>query len=535
MKDEHRLLLAFALSFVVLFAFQYYYTRFYRSSYPAQPAQENPQALPQKTVNPPPEESVWKRELGAPLPSTFFHTSFFFTFTQPNYRAEIVGNKLSSWVLSRYRSELSPHSPPVEICTSSAPCVEWGFMGGNKETLFPVTIVVNPTPQPTISYQYRFPGGTGEIQIRPFSPYSLLLTFTASEEVEVRPYLKLFPLTGEPDLPQNLALKFHRYGELRTIKGKDLEKNLLLEASLDWILWDGKYFAVGWLFPLHSRPNNLTITASPPLTGATLLPLLLPGANTFTVEFVGIPKEFRLLRTLSGDLDRILDFGWSGFLARPLAALLHFFYGLFRNYGIAIIVLTFLVRLLLYPLTFKSFHSMQQLARLRPRIEEIQKKFKNDPRRLQEELIKLYRSEKVNPFSGCLPLILQLPVFIALYNVLLISVELRHAGFILWIRDLSAPDTLYTLTFLGLPLPVRPLPIAMGITTYLQQKLSPSPQTLDPAQKIIFSIMPLFLTIVSYGFPSGLVLYWFVSNLFSIGQQWWMMRKLVPNHSFTSQ
>jgi YidC/Oxa1 family membrane protein insertase len=292
------------------------------------------------------------------------------------------------------------------------------------------------------------------------------------------------------------------------------------------LVWDGKYFAIGLLFPTLPSPPKFRVTAEPPLKGVTLVPLVFPAGTTITVKFVGLPKEFKLLRILSDSLDRILDFGWSGFLARPLTALLHFFYALFHNYGVAIIVLTLLVRLLLYPLTFKSFQSMQKLARLRPRFEEIQKKYKDDPRRLQEELLKLYRSEKVNPFSGCLPLLLQLPVFIALYNVLLVSVELRHAPFLLWIRDLSAPDTLFSLSLFGFSLPFRPLPLAMGITTYIQMKLSPSPQTIDPVQRTMLNIMPIFLTIISYSFPSGLVLYWFVSNLFSIGQQWWMMKKL---------
>lgn len=520
MSDEHRrLLLAFFLSFLVLFIFQLYTTR---STPPHSPPPSSSPSPPSPITAP---SSLPPPSLSSPPPS--FPS---FTLTHPTYSALLSGPSLTQWSLHHYRTTLNPESPEVSLCPKETPCARLGFVR-NREILFPYEILSPSSTSPTITLRYP---GEGEIRITSNPDYTLRIEFSTPDASALQPSITLYPLSEEPDLLSHLSLKLHRYGELSTVKGKELSNPLRIEGNPDWVAWDGKYFAIGVLFRDALYRGNLEIQGDPPLEGITLLFPPLQG-TPLTLEFFGIPKEFRLIRTFPRELDRLLDFGWSGFLARPLASLLHFFYGILHNYGFAIILLTILVRLLLYPLTYKGFHSMQKLSQIRPKLEEIQKRYKDDPRRLQEELLKLYRTEKVNPFSGCLPLLLQLPVFIALYQVLLVSVELRHAPFGLWIRDLSSPDTLFTLRPFGLSLPFRPLPLAMGITTYLQQKLSPSPATLDPAQRMIMNIMPVFLTIISYGFPSGLVLYWFISNLFSIAQQWWMMRSLAPQEEKGSQ
>jgi YidC/Oxa1 family membrane protein insertase len=194
------------------------------------------------------------------------------------------------------------------------------------------------------------------------------------------------------------------------------------------------------------------------------------------------------------------------------------------NYGVAIILLTILVRLVTMPLTNKQMRSMERMRQVQPKLKEIQEKFADDRQKQSEEMMKLYRSEGVNPLGGCFPMILQLPVFIGLFFALRSSIELRHAPFVGWIHDLSAPETLFTIP--GLDLPVRVLPLVMGLSMVLQQKITPQP-TIDPAQaRMMMTIMPIMMTVLFYKFPSGLVLYWFVSNILAITHQLVIGRKI---------
>jgi YidC/Oxa1 family membrane protein insertase len=187
---------------------------------------------------------------------------------------------------------------------------------------------------------------------------------------------------------------------------------------------------------------------------------------------------------------------------------LKLFYQISHNYGIAIIILTIIVRIPFIPLVNKGQQSMKKLQEIQPRMAEIKEKYKNDPQRMQREVMELYKKHKVNPMGGCLPI----PVFFALYKVLLISIELRGAPFMFWIHDLSAKDPSYI------------LPIVMGITMVIQQKMTPS--SMDPAQQKMMMIMPVVFTFMFLSFPSGLVLYWLVNNLLSIGQQFYANKKL---------
>ena len=200
------------------------------------------------------------------------------------------------------------------------------------------------------------------------------------------------------------------------------------------------------------------------------------------------------------------------------------------NYGVAIILLTLLLRVILTPLTLKQMISMKanagKMAALQPKIKEIQARYPDDAQRRNEATMALYREEGVNPlamFSGCFPMLLQLPVFIGLYYALQASISLRHAPFALWIDDLSSPETLFLIP--GIDLPVRALPLLMGASMILQQKLTPTP-SVDPAQaRMMLIAMPVLFTALLYGFPSGLVLYWFVSNMLGIAQQVWINRR----------
>lgn len=232
------------------------------------------------------------------------------------------------------------------------------------------------------------------------------------------------------------------------------------------------------------------------------------------------PKEIDRLNALGHNLSKAIDFGWFDPIAKPLLYLLKFFYRYLHNYGVAIIVLTVLIKLAFWPLAHKSAQSMKTMQKLQPKMAKLKEKYGDDKERLNKELMHLYRTYKVNPMSGCLPMLLQIPVFFALYKVLLQAIELRHAPFALWINDLSAPDRLMVgvhIPYLG-GIPV--LTLLMGISMYFQQKLSPS--SLDPTQARMMQFLPVIFTFMFINFPSGLVLYWLVNNVLSIVQQYYV-------------
>jgi YidC/Oxa1 family membrane protein insertase len=259
-----------------------------------------------------------------------------------------------------------------------------------------------------------------------------------------------------------------------------------------------------------------------------------PGTNSF-ILYAG-PKKYDSLKKLNVGFEHIIDFGFFSVIAMPLFWLLKFFYKFIGNYGWAIILLTIIVRIPFIPLVNKSQKSMKKMQELQPRMAEVKEKYKKDPQRLQKEMMEIYKKHKVNPVGGCLPMLLQIPVFFALYKILMITIELRGAPFMLWIKDLSAPDTLFGHIPSGIPLiggfAVGPLPIVMGITMIIQQKMTPT--SMDPAQNKMMMLMPIVFTFLFLNFASGLVLYWLMNNIFSIAQQFYANRKLAKEAAQTS-
>lgn len=229
---------------------------------------------------------------------------------------------------------------------------------------------------------------------------------------------------------------------------------------------------------------------------------------TTSAEFSGYigPKNYKDLKAIAPKLTDVVEYGIITFFAKPLFLLLSWLFGIFANWGWAIIGLTLIVRIILYPLTYKGMVSMQKLKDLAPKMKEIQTKYKGDAQKMQLHIMELYKKHKVNPMGGCLPLLLQIPVFFAIYRVLYNAVELKDAAWLLWIKDLSAMDPYFI------------LPILMGGSMYLQQKLSPTTFS-DPMQEKVFKFLPLVFTIFLITFPAGLMLYWTVNNIFSIIQQ----------------
>lgn len=261
--------------------------------------------------------------------------------------------------------------------------------------------------------------------------------------------------------------------------------------------------------------------------------IIAPGKvlTTTTRLFAGA-KETALLDNYKEQygitlLDRAIDWGWFYWFEKPLFYLLNWLFEMVGNFGVAIIIMTFIVRGIMFPIAQKQFASMAQMRAVQPKMKKIQEKHKDDKQKQQQEIMKLYKDEKVNPLAGCLPIFLQIPIFFALYKVLMLSIEMRHEPFTLWIKDLSAPDPLTPVNLFGL-IPFDPpsflavgiLPILMGITMHYQFKLNP--QQMDPMQQQIFGLMPWILVFIMAPFAAGLQLYWTVSNLLTIAQQKWL-------------
>lgn len=238
-----------------------------------------------------------------------------------------------------------------------------------------------------------------------------------------------------------------------------------------------------------------------------------PGQSlTFATRLYFGPKDFDILKAQGSRLEEVIDFGWFSALAKPLLHTMKFFYRYTHNYGIAIIIITVILKLLFFPLTHKSYKSMKEMQVLQPKMAALKEKFKNDRDAMNKAVMELYKTHKVNPMGGCLPMVIQIPVFFALYKALMFSIELRHAPFMLWIQDLAGKDPYYV------------TPIVMGVTMFIQQKMTPS--QMDPMQQKMMLALPVVFTFMFLNFPSGLVLYWLVNNILTIAQQAYINKSL---------
>jgi len=292
-----------------------------------------------------------------------------------------------------------------------------------------------------------------------------------------------------------------------------------------WVAILQHYFFSAWL-PKNGMPREFfarRIEDGLYAAGVTVpVGAIAAGASaSVTVPFYTGPEEQEKLAKIAPGLELTIDYGWLTVIAVPLFWVLAWLYQWVGNWGVAIILLTVIIKLLFYPLSAASYRSMARMRVLAPKLQKLKDQYGQDRQRLQQAMMEMYKSEKINPLGGCMPIVVQIPVFIALYWVLLASVELRHAPFMLWIDDLAAPDTLFGIWF-GMPIGL--LPILMAATMWVQTLLNPEPP--DPVQARIMKIMPIVFSVFFFFFPAGLVLYWLVNNVLSIAQQWQITRVL---------
>ncbi len=329
---------------------------------------------------------------------------------------------------------------------------------------------------------------------------------------------------------ENSITKVVKYKKSKLIKLKPYKE---YPADCNWIALENRYFVISVLNNAQFENLFISKTGTEGLVKAVLNKNIVLSGNEkklISFDFYIGPKIYNKLVKLGYGLENVIDFGFFSSLSKLAFFSLKFFYSITKNYGISIIILTIVVQIITFPLTLKSYKATRAMKLLQPKIKEIQIKYKNDPKRLNAEIMYLYRSQKVNPLGGCLPMLLQLPIFWALFTTLRNAYELKKASFFLWINDLSSPDLLFSLS----GFPVRVLPFLMGLTMLIQQKIT-GVSSADPTQKTLVYLLPLMFTVIFWNFPSGLVLYWFTNSIISLVIQLAIILRQQPHMETTSE
>jgi YidC/Oxa1 family membrane protein insertase len=472
------------------------------------------------------------------------------TVDTPFYQAKISENGavIYSFLLKKYHEKVQKDSPLKQVLLDDQTLGigQVGFSGkslaGLEGAVFTADLQsdraqVNNGPM-GINFSWRSPDGVVIEKTYQFTPDSyaldLLVTVKNGSDRSIQDRVFVALNSQAPVGKRRYAFEgpsAYINNKLEEIDVKKIKDKNNLEGNIKWVALQSRYF-ISSLIPDQSEDASLHLALeSEKVIDARFLQAekaIQPGTQyTYKYRlFVG-PKLTQELKKVGNNLDKLVNFGWFDFIAKPCVWLMNLLYSVIPNYGVAIIILTILVKLILWPLGSKSYKSMSEMKKLQPLMKEIREKYKNDKKRMNEEVMGLYRTYKINPLGGCLPMIVQLPVFFALYRMLYSAIELRHAPFFLWIDDLSAPDRLFrfgfSVPFMEPPYGIPVLTLIMGATMLLQQKMSPPMGDATQAKMMMF--MPLVFTVIFINFSSGLVLYWLVNNILSISQQYYTQKK----------
>ncbi|MEQ1552025.1 membrane protein insertase YidC [Sphingorhabdus sp.] len=567
MEDRRNIILAVLLTGLILFGWPYVAEQFF----PTPPAADKSVSAPAKSegansdsgdiaVTSLPAKAVALPSALAANPRVLIET--------PKLKGSInlEGARVDDLVLSTHRQELSKKSPPVRLFapsgTENAYFARFGWTG-NGATLPTDKTVWTPdgkklTPTSPVTLSWTNPEGQRfDIKLSIDEHYMLSADQRFTNAVglptaNVTPF-GIISRKGKPKEATKGGSIFTQIhiGPIGVFNGEpnyDWGYDQVAEAPGNKVSfdstggWNGmtdKYWLAA-LIPDQKVPVKAEFRSEggynwANVRNAQLTAVAAGQSASQTSHLFAGAKEFEELRTYTKKLgipylDYSIDWGWFWFIAIPFLTILLWLFDLVGNFGVAIIALTIIVRIFMFPVAQKQFASMAGMRAVQPKMKVLQERYKDDKPKLQQEMMKLYQEEKINPLAGCLPILLQIPIFFALYKILMLTVEMRHQPFALWLKDLSAPDPLTPVNLFGL-LPFDPptflaigiLPILLGITMWLMQKLNPQP--MDEVQKQVFAIMPWFLMFIMAPFAAGLQLYWVVSNLISIGQQKWLYAK----------
>ncbi len=483
----------------------------------------------------------------------------------------LKGSRFDDLRLIKYKQTLDKDSPDVELLkpskTENLFYAEYGWLSANRNLALPNSdtiweIVSGDELTPEHPIVLRWDNGQGlvfhrEISLDENYLFNVKQTVenNSGESVALIPYGLMSKYIDLKQHPGGIVqegftaiidgdLKEHTFKDLHESKfdkiptaGESLpeDKNAKnFENQGGWISLTEKYWFGAFIFPDDYKTtvnvrNVRKDVYQLDFKGETVT---IPNGQSaeFISQFYAGAKEIKLLDKYAEKIkkfDLAVDFGWYYFLTKPFFYILDFLYNLIGNMGWAILLFAFILRALLFPIANKSFDSMSKMKKIQPKVMALQAMYKDNKVALQQATMELYRREKVNPASGCLPMFIQIPIFFSLYKVLNIALEIRHAPFIGWIKDLSAPDPLTISVWSGIPIPslldIGVWPVIYGLTMYLQQKLNPAPTNKDQAR--MFAMMPIIFTIMFAHFAVGLVIYWTFSNILSMLQQKLIMRK----------
>ncbi|MGB5078765.1 MAG: membrane protein insertase YidC [Sphingorhabdus sp.] len=468
----------------------------------------------------------------------------------------LEGARIDDLLLLTHRTELSKKSPPVRLFspsgTKSAYFARFGWTGtgvtppDDKTIWSPSAGKLTPTTPVTLSWTSP-EGQKFDIVLSIDEDYLITVEQRFTNLGTVPAQIATFGLVsrnGKSPDPDTWNIHVGPMGvfngEIINLNYSDLEEASRGEVSYSttggWLGVTEKYWLAA-LIPDQKTAVNAKFRVADGVYQSQMVAanqtVVAPGkAVSQKSQLFAGAKEVETLDKYANKgnikyLDYAIDWGWFWFIAIPFFWILHWLFGMFGNFGVAIIGLTIIVRLFMFPVAQRQFASMAQMRVVQPKMKAVQERWKDDKPRMQQEMMKLYKDEKVNPLAGCLPIVLQIPIFFALYKILMLSIEMRHQPFALWLKDLSAPDPLTPVNLFGL-LPFDPptflaigvLPILLGVTMWLMQKLNPQP--MDEVQKQVFAVMPWFLMFIMAPFAAGLQLYWVMSNIISIAQQKWL-------------
>lgn len=562
MDDKRNLIFAVLLTGLILFGWPYVASYFFPTPVPVTSSATTAASPAGAATSDVQVEAAPAKAQAVPLSSALQSTARILVET-PKLKGSVnlEGAKIDDLLLLTHRTALAKDSAPVRLFapsgTKDAYFARFGWAGtgvtvpDDKTVWTPSGNKLTPTTPITLSWTNTL-NQKFDIALSIDENYMITAkqTFTngGTTPVEIANFA-LLSRTGKPaDATSGGSIFTHIHiGPMGVFDEKpnydwgyvDVAENkgeTPFTSTGGWLGFTDKYW-LGALIPDQKTPVSAKFRASGDVYQAQVIPTrytsVAPGAvlNSGSRLFAGA-KEMAVLDAYAKNLgipylDYAIDWGWFWFIAIPFFWILHWLFGLFGNFGLAIIGLTIIVRGFMYPVAQKQFASMAQMRAVQPKLKALQERWKDDKPRLQQEMMKLYKDEKVNPLAGCLPILLQIPIFFALYKILLLSIEMRHQPFVLWLKDLSAPDPLTPINLFGL-LPFDPpsfiaigiLPILLGVTMWLMQRLNPQP--MDEVQKQVFAVMPWFLMFIMAPFAAGLQLYWVMSNIVSIAQQKWL-------------
>jgi YidC/Oxa1 family membrane protein insertase len=546
--DLKRVFLAIVLSFIILFGYQYLFVKPAVQRQVPQATEQTQKNVSKDTkaagVEKIPEKTKSKpASLSAKVPAVAVDPTARDIRVETSLYSAVIkeqGGGFAHFILKKYRTELDENSGNMELVSAGGPAelpvlftldngagVHLPTYRADQETID----LTAAGESRTLVMKGAVPGGLQITRTLVFRPDSYIIDITYLVENHGEASAQISPAMSLINTPFAHGSSTSRYLfrgpaayvndkliEIKPKKFKDGPK--ILQGRVRWAAYEDNYF-LDSIVPLSDGNKMVTVGGTEERVRTVIsegVYSLDPGGSaTYSYKMYFGPKKLSILRQEDHDLAKVINFGWFDLLAKPTLWLLNWLYVYVGNYGVAIIIITILIKLVFWPITSKGMRSMKNMQKLQPKVAKLKEKYKDDPTKMNQEMMALYKTYKVNPVGGCLPMLIQIPFFFALYRVLMAAIELRHAPFMLWINDLSAPDRL----MIGFDIPhihgIPVLTLLMGLSMYLQQKMTPT--TADPTQARIMQFLPVVFTFMFINFASGLVLYWFVNNLLSILQQ----------------